>query len=297
MSGWLALFRTDGSPVDPTLVERGMRQLRARGPHGEAVVLEGCAALGLTVLDTGETVPSAREPVRHASLLVTGHARIDARREVGRMLGVSPAELSALTDLALLARAFERYGVDVPARVFGEYAACVWDAAERRLTVVRDAFGVRPAYVAHVGGWAIASNTLDAVRVHPAVSERLDDEAILEYLLLDWIVGPGRTPFLDVRMAPPGGSFTVTPDAARARTAWTLRMPEVDRTRSWRELALRYRDALDLAVADRLRGAQASIALSGGIDSISIGASAARGGVRPPLRHHRCDDRRGQRPR
>ena len=154
MSGWLALFRTDGAPIDRALVERSMRHLRARGPHGEAIVVEGAAALGLTVLDTGETVPTASAPVRHGPLVVTGHARVDARDDVGRALGMAPGDLAAMSDLALLARAIERYGDDTPARVFGEYAAAAWDAQGRRLMVVRDAFGVRPAYVAHVGGIA-----------------------------------------------------------------------------------------------------------------------------------------------
>lgn len=276
MSGWLALVRTDGAAVEPAEVEHCMRQLRSRGPHGEAVTVEGCGALGLTVLDTGETVAAARQPVRAGKLVVTGHARLDDRPQVGRMLGVDAAELAALSDLALLARALERFGDDVPARVFGEYAAAAWDASARRLTVVRDALGVRPAYVARVGALAIAASSLDAVRAHPAVSDRLDDRAVLEFLLFEVTIDPERTPFLDVRVAPPGGSWTASPEGARARVAWTLPEPVIDRRSPWRELALRWRDALDVATADRVRGARASLTLSGGIDSTAIAASAAR---------------------
>ena len=275
MSGWLALVRFAGGPVEPALVASCMAQLKPRGPHGEAVLHDGSAALGLTILDTGETVPTARAPVRVGPLLVTGHARLDARDELGRLLGIAPATLAELSDLALLAHALERFGDDTPARVFGEYAAAAWDASRQRLVVVRDAFGVRPAYVSRVGPWAIASNTLDAVRAHPAVSERLDDEAILEFLMLDWIVGPGRTPFVDVHLAPAGGSWSATPEGAREATAWTLAPPAVDRRTPWPEQALRYQEALDRATADRLRGARASISLSGGIDSTSVAASAA----------------------
>lgn len=281
MSGWLALVRFDGGPLEPVLVASCMAQLMARGPHGEAMTLDGSAALGLTTLDTGESVPTARAPVRAGPLLVTGHARLDARDELGRLLGLAPTTLAELSDLALLACALERFGDDTPARVFGEYSAAAWDASRQHLLVVRDAFGVRQAYVSRVGPWAIASNTLDAVRAHPAVSERLDDEAILEFLLLDWVVGPGRTPFADVRLAPAGGSWSASAEGAHEATAWTLEAPDVDRRTPWPEQARRYQEALDRATADRLRGARASISLSGGIDSTSVAASAARQGVDP----------------
>ncbi|MBI1945877.1 MAG: hypothetical protein HYS27_09285 [Deltaproteobacteria bacterium] len=279
MSGWLAIARLDGGPVDREDVERCRERLRARGPHGEALVVDGSAALGLTVLDTGESVPTAREPVRCGRLIVTGHALITARDEAARTLGLSPVELAAASDLELLARALERWGEDVPARVFGEYAAAAWDAQARRLLVVRDAVGVRPAYVAHLGGFAIASNTLDAVRAHPAVSCRLDDEALLEFLLHGSIVGEGRTPFADVRLSRKGGAWIATPEGAHSHVAWTLKPPSIDRTTPWRELAMRWRAALDVAVADRLRGAKASLSLSGGLDSTAIAASAARLGT------------------
>ena len=53
----------------------------------------------------------------------------------------------------------------------------------RRLFCARDHLGVKPFFYAQVGQTVVFSNTLDCVRIHPSVSDRLNDLAIGDFLL------------------------------------------------------------------------------------------------------------------
>lgn len=279
MSGWLALVRTDGAPLDPAVCEPMLAPLRSRATGREAVVIDGSAVLALAPLMTGRAPPEAETAVEYEGWLVIGHVRVDDRAAVSHALGVDSKALPTMTDLELLARSVVKWGRDVPLHVAGEYGAAAWNRRTRTLLVLRDGFGVRTAFVAHRGPWAIASNSLDALLAHPAVNRDLDDEAIAELLIFEAVVTRGRTVYRNVRLAPAGGSWLV--DASRPSpspaesVAWRLIPPEVDRLASWRDQSAAWLSVLDVAVADRLRGARASISLSGGLDSTSILASAA----------------------
>ena len=112
--------------------------------------------------------------------------------------------LASATDVELILRAYQVWGEDCVERLLGDFCFAIWDAPRRRLFCARDQMGVKPFFYAHLGSCFIFSNTLDCVRQHPAVSDRINDLAIADFLVYDMSQDPGATAFVDIRRLPPG---------------------------------------------------------------------------------------------
>lgn len=127
--------------------------------------------------EAGNVHVLARHPNREAdsfiaragSLIGVGDVRLDNREEIesGLDLGPEPA-----TDLALALQAFRAKGTDSVARQLGAFAYIAWDSATRKLTVVRDTFGVKTLFYIRIGTDFIAfSSHASLLGIHGEVSK------------------------------------------------------------------------------------------------------------------------------
>ena len=96
----------------------------------------------------------------------------------------------------------------------------------RHLFCARDHLGVKPLFYAHLGQKLIFSNTLDCIRQHPAVSERLNDLAIADFLLFDLNQDLATTSFADIQRIPPAHSAKWSALGAQLCRYWTLPIDE-----------------------------------------------------------------------
>lgn len=188
---------------------------------------------------------------------------------------------------ALLLASIEREGMAATmARANGDLAVALRDNRDGSLTLARDRFGVRPLY-----------HTVPAPGAAPAYGRRPEDlvgqggaSALLRrdhvaslaaanYRFFD--IDPTRTAFRDVAQVPPG-------------TVVSLRHGRVDRTEyaafeqrdphssNARDLEAAYLALLTDAVERRLAGAERpGFSLSGGLDSSTVAALAARHAAAP----------------
>jgi len=120
------------------------------------------------------------------------------------------------------------------------------------------------------------SNTLNCIRLYPAVSAHLNDLAICDFLLFDMIREPGATSFADIRRLPPAQALAWEGGSISIRRYWTLPVSEPLQHKKPGECVEQFRELLDRAVADRLRTNHAGVLMSGGLDSPTIAASAKR---------------------
>src|SRR6266446_4668229 len=90
-------------------------------------------------------------------------------------------------------------GSPVDRHLLGEMTASIAFCA-------RDHLGVKPLFYAHLGQKLIFSNTLDCIRQHPAVSDRLNDLAIADFMLFDLNHDLATTSFADIQRVPPAHS-------------------------------------------------------------------------------------------
>jgi hypothetical protein len=59
--------------------------------------------------------------------------------------------------------------------------------------------GVKPFYYAQIGSCVIFSNTLDCIRQHPRISDKLNDLAIADFVLFGFNQDSATTPSADIQ--------------------------------------------------------------------------------------------------
>jgi asparagine synthase (glutamine-hydrolysing) len=281
LSGFVGIVNLDGAPVDPRLLQDLTHSLSFRGPDAQDVWSGGPAGLGHALLQTRKGTAPERQPAQlDGRLWIVADARIDARAElIGKLKGKNRAarEPSLDTpDAELILRAYDAWGEDCVEHLLGDFTFAIWDAPRQRLFCARDHFGVKLLYFSFVGSTFIFSNTLACVQRHPAVSRRLNDLAIADFLLFDSNQDPATTSFVDIQRLPPAHCLTLQQGRLSTRRYWQLSVTEPIHYSRDEECIERFRELLDASVADRLRTNSAGIFMSGGLDSSTVAASARR---------------------
>lgn len=266
MSGIIGLLDPGGP--DPALLARAAHETSYRGRP--VIVTEGAVALGVLTAD-GE----ASGIVRRNGYVTVSDARIDAVLPgtlAARLRGVEGSELLD----AILAEA----GPEGLQGVAADYAVARFDPRSGWLTLVRDAFGLRPLYWARSGPrFGFASDPEVLVRMGIASGDP-DLEAIRSALFERAEYGD-RTSLAGIRRVVPGRWVRLAVDGRTATGRWfhpEAVEPENDLTLE--DAGKQAREAIIAATASRTTGKRVALMLSAGRDSSSVAVALAEAGVR-----------------
>lgn len=276
MSGIVGIFGRNGAPVDRPLLQSLTHFLSYRGPDACEVWADSCVGFGNTLLRaTYESLAENQPASLDRQFWITADARIDCRVElVAELTSAGRKIRQAAPDPELILHAYATWGEGCLQHLRGDFAFAIWDSRRKTLFCARDHFGIKPFYYAELGDAFLFSNTLDCMRLHPGVSEELNDSAIADFLLFGLNCDDATTTFHDIRRLPPAHFLSVSEEGLRTERYWS---PPIDgRIRYHRpdEYVEHFQTLMQLAVADRLRINRAGIFLSGGLDSSSIAATA-----------------------
>jgi len=262
MSGIAGIVNLDGAPIDRDLLSRMTRFMSFRGPDGEELWAEDNAGFANTLLQTS----AKPEPMLTivGDLCITADARIDG------------CENTNLTDVERIGRAYDKWGEQCVEHLIGDFAFAIWDKRRRRLFCARDHFGVKPFFYARAGNSFIFSNTLNALRFDPRISDELNETAIRDYLDSGLNQDLSTTVFRDVQRLPGGHTLSLENGSIVTRRYWTPEVKTKIRFRKPQSYVERFDELLTTAVKDRLRNERVSISMSGGLDSTSLAAIARR---------------------
>jgi asparagine synthase (glutamine-hydrolysing) len=276
MSGFVALVQANGALPDPELMQSLTDSLRVRGPHGSAWKCFGGVGLG-HALFRSDDLPAEQQPFTlDGQVWIVSDARVDARAPLAARLAIhSSRSLDTISDGELLLRAYQAWGESCVDALLGDFAFAIWDVAAKRLFCARDHMGVKPLYYATAGDSLIVSSAIECVRRHPFVGDTLDDLAIADLLLFGHNTEHASTIFRAIRRVPPAHTLTWWNNSIRTRPYWELPVDEPAYMRD-EEYAERFRVLVRDAVSDRLRSRRASIFISGGLDSTTLAAFAAK---------------------
>ncbi len=264
----------DGAPAERECLEDMTAFLAFRGPDGQGLRIDGAAGLGHTLLRTTFEAANERQPASlDGAVWISADARIDARSELRKKLGLQ-GELDSATDAELILHAYRAWGEDCVGHLLGDFAFAIWDGPRRRLFCARDHFGVKPFFYAHRGDRFVFSNTLNCMRMHPAVSSELDDLSIADFLLFEMNQDPAASAFAAIRRLPPAHCLRASSEGVRIRQYWTLPFGTQVRYRDAGDYVNHFRHLLEIAVADRLRTDRVGVELTGGLDSTTVAATA-----------------------
>ena len=279
MSGFVGILNLDGSTVDSGLLGRMTAYLAFRGPDRQCVQAMKNVGLGHALLKLTEESEHEEQPFTlDGRTWIVADARVDARQDLVIELRArgQAALASDATDAELILRAYGVWGGECVTHLLGDFSFAVWDETRQRLFCARDHLGVKPLYYAQVGQTVFFSNTLDCIRVHPAVSRDLNDQAIADFLLFGANQEVDTTAFRDIRRLPPAHCITWSNETPRCRRYWTLPVEEPIHFKRADDYADRFNELLRTAVRDRLRTRRVAVLMSGGLDSPAVAAVSQR---------------------
>src|SRR3712207_1422451 len=144
MCGIAGIVRPDGGPaIGEAPLRRMARALRHRGPDGYGLATGPGAGLVSTRLAIFD-IPGGWQPMDTGRTVIAYNGEVYNHPELRAELG----ETQTLTDTEVVLKLVERDGLDALHRLNGQFAFALWEPEPRRLTLVRDRFGVRPLHYA-----------------------------------------------------------------------------------------------------------------------------------------------------
>jgi asparagine synthase (glutamine-hydrolysing) len=269
------------APGGPDLgaVEAMSEALAHRGPDSAGHMVDGPAALAarrLAIID----IAGGDQPVCGANGCVTvvHNGEIYNHEALRRELEQRGHRFRTRSDTEVLVHAYEQHGIEFLHRLRGMFAIALWDAAQERLVLARDPFGIKPLFYWQVGDELAFASELRALARCPGFPTDLDPDGVEAYLAFNSIPAP-LTAFRAARKLLPG--YWLIWQAGRVRTGRWARPAPVSahavRRQSMEELAAELRERLrDSVRAHLVSDVPVGVLLSGGLDSSSLTALAAQ---------------------
>jgi asparagine synthase (glutamine-hydrolysing) len=267
-------------PLDTRPVRGMLRRIAHRGPDDEGMFEAPGVVLGhrrLSVID----VEGGHQPLRGADerTVIICNGEIYNYRELRQELERAGHGFRTASDTEVAAVAYDAFGLDFLDRLDGMYALALWDGARRRLVLARDRMGEKPLYWTVADGMLVFGSELTAVIAHPAVPRDIDAAALSEYLALEYVPAP-RTILKDVFKLEPGHVLTLEDGRTDVRPYWRLQPGSGRNAPPYPEAVRELRRLLEASVRSRLvSDVPLGIFLSGGLDSSTVAAFAARAGA------------------
>ncbi|MEV0925908.1 asparagine synthase (glutamine-hydrolyzing) [Streptomyces spongiicola] len=282
IAGWAGRW---GSPVreDPGLAEGMARTMACRGPDDRGIRADRHATLihtRLAVIDAEggrqpmEAAPEAGRQDGEPRAVLAYNGEVYNFRELRTELAGLGHRFRTRSDTEVVLRAYLEWGERCVERLEGMFAFAVWDPGRRTVLLARDRFGIKPLSYARTAECLVFGSEPKTLLAHPAVRPDVDLDGLR--VLFSMARAPGESVHRDIRDLPPGHTLTYGPDG------------EVSLRRYWQLEARPHEDGLDgtvRTVRELLESSVArelvsdvplSVLLSGGLDSSTVAALAAR---------------------
>ena len=232
----------------------------------------------------GSVAPACGTPDRDSyhgtpppRLILAGDLSLHNRNELRRALGQSHCA-EGCSDQNLVLAAFEKWGEECGRYLLGEFAFAIWDEFRKQLFCCRDHMGFRSLFYWSDGSRFVFGSDPRFVLSVPGVPCQLNKRKFAGTVVHSGHAFYHEDTFHSGILSLPGAStLTIGRDGIRRRTYWE---PEVRANlvpRRPDEAFEALRELLFQAVECRIpEGSQAAVTLSGGLDSSSVAAIAAR---------------------
>jgi asparagine synthase (glutamine-hydrolysing) len=269
-------------------------QLQHRGPdsngywidneEGVALGHERLAILGLGIEGTQPMLSSS------GRFVTSFNGEIYNYKQIAAELAIEGIQCDIRSDTAVLLQAVEVWGLDKTLeRAKGMFAIAFYDRKQKKLTLVRDAMGEKPAYYGFSGRRFTFASDLGAINVGLSGSLKLSTEGIHQYLQYGYFPGE-LTVYEDVYKLMPGmimqveqvkGCWRRTYQKWWAYPSDTVD-PNLDTSTGHEDASKNLEDLLHVVISEQLNAdVPVGVLLSGGIDSTLVAAIAQNASDRP----------------
>ena len=247
--------------------------LRHRGPDGNGLFVDGPVGLGHTRLAIVDLSETGRQPMTRDDVVMVYNGELYNSHVLRSELKGLGHRFVGTSDSEVLLAAFIEWGPAVFRRLNGMYAAAFWDG--RKLTLVRDRYGIKPLYIRRTAGGLVFGSEPKAILAAGGAANRLDYRALHEFLYYGTALGR-NTLFDDIQCLLPGHFLEIDAEGLQIHRYWDP--ASITPQFIGADGAIQgVRERLETAVADHLMSdVPVGVFLSGGIDSSAIAILAAK---------------------
>jgi asparagine synthase (glutamine-hydrolysing) len=266
----------------------GRDAMAHRGPDdaGEWWSADGRVGLGhrrLAIIDLSSAAHQPMQDVR-GLLSIVFNGEVYNYRDLRQELAVKGHFFRSHSDTEVILTAYREWGANCLARLNGMFAFALYDLEKQVLILARDRAGEKPLFYSAVDGKLSFASELKGLLGDPALSRRINREALDVYLATGYV--PGDLCMVQgAHKLPPAHalSFDLASGTTRVWRYWQLpHSPQIggdqdDASGLLNELE----DLLEDAVCRQLEAdVPVGVLLSGGVDSSLITAMAVRASSR-----------------
>ncbi len=210
MCGLAGIMMRGGRTPDAGVLDRLRAALAIRGPDSHGVHVDHATGLVETRLAIVD-VANGQQPLygQGGAVLVANGEIYNAPELRAAWIAETGADpFKTLSDCEPAVHLFERLGLDYAERLRGMYAIALYDPHRRRLTLSRDAYGIKPLYYVETDeAFAFASEPQALFAAGLASAEPIAAKT-RELLQLKHVTGPG-TIFIGVHRVEPGETLVI----------------------------------------------------------------------------------------
>ena len=267
-------------PVETSRIQSVLRMLKHRGPDGNGVWLgltESNAQVGLlhTRLSIIDLSAGGHQPMHSADgrYSIVFNGEIYNYRELRQELRDSGHTFLSESDTEVLLAAWVEWGEECLRRLVGMFAFTVYDRDEQTLTLVRDAFGIKPLFYGIINETLVFASEVPALLALLPKHPKLNLQRAYDYLVHGVYDDQEQTFFEEVLHLPPGHilrlSLPLGVEAEPVRWWWPSITERTDL--SFEQAADELRERFLASVRLHLRSdVPLGAALSGGVDSSAV---------------------------
>ena len=206
------------SGVEQPFHHRLLRGLRRRGPDAigfwsDHAVNIGHARLAVIGLDERGT-----QPLESATHVLAYNGEIYNFNAIAQRLRGAGIAVAGSSNAEVLLHAWMQWGADILRELEGFWAFVIYDKARRRLSLVRDQFGVKPLYYWRSKGRLCVSSLIGTILAAVPEAPELDYEALSEYARYQFTFGD-KTFVKQIQKVPPGHIVEIDVDTGQTRVA------------------------------------------------------------------------------
>jgi len=274
MSAFAGMINLDASPADSTYLEKMASYLSRIGPDDQKVWTGGQAGMVHALLKTTASSIHSQQPFVMDQYVIVGDVRIDGRNTFLKALAAKGVYgLENKQDIEIVLHGWLLWKQKLTDHLLGDFSLAIWDSAEKRLFGLRDHMGVRPFFYALVGDLLIFSNVLNCLSMFPVISEELNDQAVVDFLVFGYNLEFDTTIFKSIQQLAPAHFIDVTPSKKRIERYWDMPVDELLRYRNSNDYVEHFKELFDASVNNRISNANIGALISGGLDSTSVAAT------------------------
>jgi asparagine synthase (glutamine-hydrolysing) len=268
MSVQFGRWNLDGKPVDRDYLAKVKLLLAPYGPDEADSYSEGNISILYRAFRTTKECRLETQPhATPSSVILTWDGRLDNRADLIRQL--PNVQTTSLTDVEIVAAAYEYWRNDCFSMLIGDWALSIWDPHTRSLTLVKDPIGTRHLYYSFDDTQITWSSILDPLVLFAGKTFSLCEEYIAGYF--SHFSATHLTPYVGIHSVSPASSVQLRIRKQTICKYWDFDPSKRILYRTDAEYEEHFRAVFGEAVRRRLRSDRPVLAeLSGGMDSSCI---------------------------